>query len=37
MLPNSILNRITNDETALPWGNNGEWRLIPWKVQGLYR
>ena len=24
MLPNSILNRITNDETALPWK---QWRM----------
>lgn len=25
-----------NDETASPWRNNGEWQIIPWKVQGLY-
>jgi hypothetical protein len=26
-----------NDETASPWRNNGEWQLIPWKIQGLYK
>ncbi len=24
-----------NDEIAPPWRNNGEWQIIPWKVQGL--
>jgi len=26
-----------NDETALPWRDNGEWIITPWKVQGLYK
>lgn len=26
-----------NEKTALPWRRNGEWVLIPWKVQGLYK
>jgi hypothetical protein len=24
-----------NDEIASPWRNNGEWQIIPWKVQGI--
>ena len=26
-----------NEKAALPWRGNGEWSLIPWKVQGLYK
>lgn len=26
-----------NEKAALPWYGNGEWSLIPWKVQGLYK
>ena len=26
-----------NEKPALPWRKNGEWILIPWKVQGLYK
>lgn len=23
--------------TGYPWKNNGNWVLIPWKIQGLYK
>lgn len=26
-----------NGKTALPWRGDGEWVLIPWKIQGLYK
>lgn len=26
-----------NGKSALPWRGNGEWVLIPWKIQGLYK
>ncbi|MEA4890498.1 MAG: hypothetical protein VB070_13665 [Clostridiaceae bacterium] len=26
-----------NGNHALPWRGNGEWILIPWKIQGLYK
>ena len=26
-----------NGKAALPWRGNGEWCLIPWKIQGLYK
>ena len=26
-----------NEKPALPWRKNGEWIMIPWKVQGLYK
>lgn len=26
-----------NEKTAFPWRGNGEWVLIPWKIQGLYK
>lgn len=26
-----------NEKSALPWRKNGEWHLVPWKVQGLYK
>lgn len=26
-----------SEKIALPWRKNGEWHLIPWNVQGLYK
>lgn len=27
----------SQDNVSLPWRNNGEWILMPWKIQGLYK
>jgi len=32
----SVYQGKTN-ELALPWKENGEWHLMPWNVQGLYK
>lgn len=25
------------NDVAVPWRNNGEWKIVPWKVHGLYK
>ena len=25
------------NDVAVPWRNNGEWKIFPWKVHGLYK
>ncbi len=29
--------RGDNERPSLPWRGNGQWTLIPWKIQGLYK